>query len=69
MIQQERFKNKVIVISGASRGIGRATALRFGEEGGFVFVCCLKNKSKADEVVKRIKDKGGDGQSLEVDVS
>lgn len=69
MIQQERFKDKVIIITGASRGIGRATALRFGKEGGFVFVCFKKNKLRAEEVVKELDGVGGKGQPLEVDVS
>jgi len=69
MINLERFKNKIIVITGASRGIGRATAIRFGQEGGFVFVCFNKNKGKADEVVDLIKKSGGDGISLQMDVS
>jgi 3-oxoacyl-[acyl-carrier protein] reductase len=69
MITLGRFKNKVIVITGASRGIGRATAIRFGQEGGFVFVCFNKNKEKADEVVDLIKKSDGDGVSLQMDVS
>jgi len=69
MITLERFKDKVIVITGASRGIGKATAIRFGQEGGFVFVCFNKNNEKADEVVELIKKSGGDGISLQMDVS
>lgn len=69
MISRERFKDKVIVITGASRGIGRATAIRFGQEGGFVFVCFNKNKEKADEVVDLIRKSGGEGVSLQMDVS
>jgi len=69
MITLERFKDKVIVITGASRGIGKATAIRFGQEGGFVFVCFNKNKEKADEVVDLIKKSGGDGMGVQMDVS
>ncbi len=69
MITLERFKDKVIVVTGASRGIGRATAIRFGQEGGFVFVCYKENKEKADEVVELIKKSGGDGIGLAVDVA
>ena len=69
MITLERFKDKVIVVTGASRGIGRATAIRFGQEGGFVFVCYKESKEKADEVVELIKKNGGDGVSLPLDVS
>lgn len=69
MITLERFNGKVIVITGASRGIGRATAIRFGKEGGFIFVCYKENKEKADEVVELIKKNGGDGVSLALDVA
>lgn len=69
MITLERFKDKVIVVTGASRGIGRATAIRFGQEGGFVFVCYKESKEKADEVVELIKKNGGDGVDLALDVS
>jgi len=69
MIKQERFKGKTIVITGASRGIGKATAIRFGQEGGFVFVGYRENKMAADEVVEMIKKEGGEGFSLEIDVS
>lgn len=69
MITLERFKDKVVFITGASRGIGRATAIRFGQEGGFVFVCYKKNKELAEEVVETIKKSGGDGIALALDVA
>lgn len=69
MIKQERFKEKIIVVTGASRGIGRATAIRFGQEGGFVFVCYKENKEKADEIVGLIKENGGNGVGLMLDVT
>lgn len=69
MVIIERFKDKIIVITGASRGIGRATAIRFGQEKGFVFVCYQKNKEKAEEVIDFIKKSGGNGVSLQMDVS
>jgi len=69
MITLERFRDKVIVVTGASRGIGRATAVRFGREGGFVFVCYKENKEKADEVVELIRKSGGGGVSLLLNVA
>jgi len=69
MIKQERFKGKVIIVTGASRGIGKATAIRFGQEGGFVFVCYREEKQEADKVVETVKKGGGDGVSLQIDVS
>src|SRR5579863_5003272 len=39
MIQmQQRFTNKVVIVTGAAHGIGRAIALRFGGEGAHVIV-------------------------------
>jgi len=69
MIKQERFKDKIILITGASRGIGRATAIRFGKEGAFVFVCFKENRTLAEEVVKVIRADGGDGMALKMEVS
>ena len=34
----QRFKNKVVLVTGAAHGIGRAIAFRFGREGGQVIV-------------------------------
>lgn len=64
----DRLKGKVVVITGAGRGIGRAEALLFAEEGAKVVVNDLGGagdgtgsaSAPADEVVKDIKDKGGE---------
>ena len=65
----KEFSQKVIVVTGASRGIGRATAIKFGQEGGFVFVGYQTNDQKAAEVVDLIKQSGGLGKMLPMDVS
>ena len=46
------FMNKTAIITGASRGIGRATALLFAEKGYDILVCYRKEKDLAEEVCK-----------------
>jgi 3-oxoacyl-[acyl-carrier protein] reductase len=64
-----RLKDKVCIVTGASRGIGRAIALTFGQEGAFVVVNYSKNKEKAEEVVNEIIKKGGRAIIAHADVS
>ncbi len=49
-----RFKNKIAIVTGGSRGIGRSTALQLGQEGATVVVNYKSNKLLAQEVVKTI---------------
>jgi len=49
-----RLKDKVSIVTGASRGIGRAIALTFAKEGSHVVVNYSKSRSKADEVASDI---------------
>jgi 3-oxoacyl-[acyl-carrier protein] reductase len=64
-----RLKNKVAVITGASKGIGAAIAKRFAAEGAKVVVNYASSKESADEVVKDITDKGGIAIAIQADVS
>ncbi len=59
---------KVVLITGASRGLGRALALRFGEGGCRVAVNYLQSKDSAVKVIKEIADTGGDALALSADV-
>jgi hypothetical protein len=64
----DRLKGKVVVITGAGRGIGEAEAILFADEGAKVVVNDLggtgdgsgSDLAPADEVVKKIKDRGGE---------
>lgn len=61
--------DKVALITGGSRGIGRETSLLFASEGAFVYVNYRKSVKNAEEVVSAIKKFGGDAVAIEGDVS
>ncbi len=64
-----RFKDKVVLITGASRGIGRSTALLFAKEGAKVIVNYQKAEKEANEVVREISKIGSEAIVLKCDVS
>jgi len=61
--------NKTILITGAGRGIGAATAILAAEKGYNVVVNYLKNNYTAEKVVEKIKEKGGKAIAICADVS
>ena len=60
---------KVAVITGASRGIGRATAIELAKRGTFVIVNYRGSEAAALETVAEIKSAGGDAVCMAWDVS
>lgn len=64
-----KLKNKVAVVTGASKGIGAAIAKHFAAEGANVVVNYASSKDGADKVVKAITDTGGTAISVQGDVS
>lgn len=63
------FSGKVVVITGASRGIGRAVAVKFGEQGAKVVVNYCTNKQPAEEVAGLIEQHGGEAYLIQGDIS
>lgn len=61
--------NKVALITGGSRGIGRAIALEFAKRGAAVVVNYNKSPESAEEVVKQIQAAGGNAAAFQADVS
>jgi len=64
-----RLKDKVAVVTGASRGIGRAIAERLASEGAKVVVNHRASAEQAEEVVKAIREQGGEAVAMQADVS
>ncbi len=63
-----RLKNKISLITGAGSGIGQAVALKFAEEGAFVFVGD-RNLLAAEKTQYLIEQAGGNGRSVALDVT
>jgi 3-oxoacyl-[acyl-carrier protein] reductase len=63
------FAGKVAVVTGGSRGIGRAIALRLAEGGARVVVNYRSNETAANEVVEKIRSGGGESIAVQADVS
>ena len=62
------LKGKTAIVTGSSRGIGKAIALRLAQDGANLVVTYHSSKDTAEEVVQEIKDKGVDAIALQVNV-
>src|SRR5258708_1862533 len=60
---------KIAIVTGASRGIGRAVAKRLARDGFVVVVNYLSNAAEAEEVVAELEGIGGDAVAIQADVS
>jgi 3-oxoacyl-[acyl-carrier protein] reductase len=65
----QRLKDQVALVTGGSRGIGRAIAVALATEGANVVVNYANSSAAADEVVAEITGAGGNAMALQADVS
>lgn len=63
------LNNKSVLVTGASRGIGRAIALYFAKNGARVAVNYSGSEARANEVVEEIKANGGTAFAIKADIS
>lgn len=65
----EGLSGKVAIVTGASRGIGREIAERLAENGAKVVLNYASSPAKAEEVVGRIKQGGGEARAIQANIS
>ena len=63
------FHGKTAIVTGSSRGVGRATAVRLAEAGANVVVNYLSRHAEADEVVAECRAKGVEAIAVQADTS
>ena len=64
-----KLRRKVAIVTGSSRGIGRAIALAFAKEGANVVVNCIRRKDCAEQVASKIIEMGREAVIVKADVS
>lgn len=62
-------EKKTAIITGASRGIGRATAIELAKAGYFVIINFKSNETAAQETLNLVQSTGGDGEISQFDVT
>ena len=63
------FKDKVVLITGGSRGIGRAAAVKFAKLGANVIIVYKNNEKQAQSLINEIQNFGGSIKTIKADVS
>lgn len=62
------LKGKIALVTGATRGFGRAIAIRLAREGGCIIVNYRRSAGEAEKVVDEIRTSGGDAVSMRADI-
>jgi 3-oxoacyl-[acyl-carrier protein] reductase len=68
-IAMNQLTGKIAVITGGSRGLGRATAIRLAKDGALVVISYHNHRDRAEEVIKEITQNGGKAFAVPGDVS
>ena len=63
------MKKGVVIITGASRGLGKAIALKYGKEGWSVLINYLEQKKAAEAVAEKVRSLDGKAEIYQADVS
>lgn len=68
-INAKKLTGKIAVVTGASRGIGKATALRLAKDGAIVVIHFAREEKAAQEAVATIQTEGGDAFTVQAELS
>lgn len=64
----ENLQGKIALVTGGSRGIGKAIALELSKNGATVIINYSKDEKGAEDTIKEIQEKGGYGKSIKADI-
>lgn len=67
-LPRELLADRVAIVTGGSRGIGRATVLRLAEAGAKVVINYMRDERAAEKLVAEVSDKGGEALALRSNV-